>query len=80
MSEQLTRIRSVVRSVAQAEIDPPADQPLFTSGVLDSFALPDLVSALEQEFGINIPDADLVPQKFASISRIQAYLSGLAAA
>ena len=79
MSEQIIRIRSVVRSVAQAEIDPPADQPLFSSGVLDSFALPDLVSALEQEFGISIPDADLVPQKFASISHIEAYLSSRAA-
>ena len=73
--EPLARIRSVIRTVAQKDIDPPADEPLFTSGVLDSFALPDLVSALEEEFGITIPDSDLVPQKFASITRIEAYVA-----
>jgi acyl carrier protein len=41
---------------------------------LDSFALPDLVAALEQEFEIRIPDADLRPAVFGSIGSITEYI------
>ena len=50
------------------------DESLFDSGVLDSFALADLVSAIEKQFHISIPDSDLNPRKFESISRIERYL------
>ena len=39
---------------------------------------PDLVSALEQEFSIKIPDADLNPRKFDSIARIESYIAARA--
>jgi len=47
---------------------------LFEIGLLDSFALPDLVSALELEFSIKVPDRDLNPRKFDSVSRMETYL------
>jgi acyl carrier protein len=53
---------------------PDPDDSLFDSGFLDSFALPDLVTELEREFGIKIPDSDLNPRKFESIARIQSYI------
>jgi acyl carrier protein len=53
---------------------PDPEESLFDSGFLDSFALPDLVSDLEREFGIKIPDSDLNPRKFESIARIQSYI------
>ena len=34
-----------------------------------------MVSALEEEFAIRIPDADLNPRKFDSIERIDAYVA-----
>jgi acyl carrier protein len=43
--------------------------------VLDSFKLPDLVSALEQEFSIQVSDADLRPRNFDSLARIEEYLA-----
>ena len=49
-------------------------ESLFESGLLDSFALPDLVSAIEEEFSIKVPDRDLNPRKFDSIARIETYL------
>ena len=55
-------------------VDPSPEQSLFESGLLDSFSLTDLVAELETEFKIRIPDSDLNPRKFDSISRIQAYL------
>ena len=43
---------------------------LFDSGILDSFALTDVITAVEKEFSIKVPDSDLTPRKFNSISRI----------
>ncbi|MBL8173672.1 MAG: hypothetical protein JNK48_03330 [Bryobacterales bacterium] len=54
-----------------------ADESLFDSGLLDSFALPDMVSGIEEAFGVKIPDADLHPRKFDSIERIESYLESL---
>jgi acyl carrier protein len=68
------RIEAVVQQVAQKPLPQDTDESLFESGVLDSFALPDMVSALEKEFGVTIPDADLNPRKFDSLSRIAAYI------
>jgi acyl carrier protein len=68
------RIAAIIRKVSNNSALPDADESLFDSGFLDSFALPDLVSELEREFGIKIPDSDLNPRKFESITRIQSYL------
>jgi acyl carrier protein len=67
-------ISAIVRRIAKKEDLPAPDVSLFETGLLDSFGLPDLVSALEREFGIAIPDADLNPRKFESIERIEEYL------
>jgi acyl carrier protein len=72
------RLRGVVQKIAQQPVPDDPEESLFESGLLDSFALPDLVSALEQEFSIKVPDADLNPRKFDSISRMEAYLSSRA--
>lgn len=72
--DKQARIRSIIRQVSKKQVEVAADESLFDSGLLDSFALPDVVSALEQEFGVSIPDSDLNPRKFDSIERIEAYL------
>jgi acyl carrier protein len=68
------RIFAIVRKVSDNTAPPDPEESLFDSGFLDSFALPDLVSELEREFGIKIPDSDLNPRKFESITRIQIYI------
>jgi len=68
------RILAIVRKVSNNAALPGPDESLFDSGFLDSFALPDLISELEREFGIKIPDSDLNPRKFESISKIQTYI------
>ncbi|MGD0132549.1 MAG: acyl carrier protein [Bryobacteraceae bacterium] len=68
------RILAIVRKVSKNNTLPDPEESLFDSGFLDSFALPDLVSDLEREFGIKIPDSDLNPRKFESIARIQSYI------
>jgi acyl carrier protein len=68
------RVTKVLKSVSKKPALPDADESLFDSGFLDSFDLPDMVSALEQEFQIKIPDSDLNPRKFESIARIESYV------
>ncbi len=68
------RVTRVVKSVSKKPALPDADESLFDSGFLDSFDLPDMVSALEEEFQIKIPDSDLNPRKFESIARIESYV------
>ncbi len=71
MREKIIRL---VQQVSKQEALPADGESLFDAGVLDSFALPDLMAALEQEFGIRIPDSDLNPRKFDTLDRIQSYV------
>ncbi len=76
--DRRSRLIEIIRTVTKKDVAPAVDESLFDSGILDSFALPDLVSALEQEFSIQIPDSDLNPRKFDSIERIEQYLDSRA--
>ena len=69
------RILAIVQKVAQKPIPQDPEESLFDSGVLDSFGLPDMVSALEKEFKIQVPDSDLNPRKFDSLVRIENYIT-----
>ncbi|HTX85885.1 MAG TPA: acyl carrier protein [Streptosporangiaceae bacterium] len=54
---------------------PVADETsLLESGILDSLSLLQLVVFLEGRFGITVGDADLLPEHFASVNTICAYL------
>jgi acyl carrier protein len=74
--DKQARIIAIVRRLAERPVNPSPEESLFESGILDSFALADMVSALESEFTIQIPDSDLLPRKFDSVARIEAYLEG----
>ena len=50
------------------------DTLLLESGILDSLSLLRLVVFLEEHFGISMGDADLLPENFASVNTICAYL------
>jgi D-alanine--poly(phosphoribitol) ligase subunit 2 len=80
MDETHDKILTILQGVAQSK-EPIAigpDASLFDAGVLDSFRLLDLVLALEETFGLKIPDADLTAQKFESVNRIAAYVQSRA--
>ncbi len=48
--------------------------PLLETGVLDSLSLLKLVLFVQERFGIVVDDVDLVPEHFASVDTICAYL------
>ena len=51
---------------------PGLDDPLFGGGFLDSLAMVEFVSYLEQEFGIALSDDDVVLENFESIRAVAA--------
>ncbi len=69
-----SKIVEILRQVSGKPIDPSPEESLFESGLLDSFTLADVVTALESEFSIRVPDSDLNPRKFDSVARIEQYL------
>jgi acyl carrier protein len=71
------QITDIVRKISKKDLHPAPDESLFDSGIIDSFALADLVSALEKEFSVSVPDSDLNPRKFDTIERIESYLESL---
>jgi acyl carrier protein len=48
------------------------DDQLVESGIIDSLGVMTLLSFLEEKFTIQIPDHDLTPENFASLSSITA--------
>lgn len=49
------------------------DEPLFET-VLDSTSILALVTFIEEEFHIEVPDSDVVPQHFSTLARLAAYI------
>ena len=73
-SDKKPGILKVLQAVADKPINPAPDESLFTSGLLDSFALTDFVTGLEDEFKVSIPDSDFSARKFDTIQKVEQYL------
>ena len=50
------RIIKVLKTVTTKPLPEDPEESLFEGRLLDSFTLPDLVSALEAEFSVQVPD------------------------
>lgn len=55
------------------------DEPLFSSGIVDSFALVTLMMHLEKQGGFRINPADVTLDNLDSIERILAYCQRISA-
>lgn len=69
------KIVEILKVVSQNPDVPDENESLFEGGYLDSFALPEVITALEKEFGVKIPDGDLNPRKFETIVKVEQYLA-----
>ena len=47
------------------------DYPLLDNGVIDSLGLMQIVQLLEDECNVEIPDSELIPENFATLSAIE---------
>lgn len=70
------KVREYIKSTTFNNIDQLNDDLLiFKEGILDSMGLVVLFSYLEEEFGIQITDADLVEENFESVNAITKFVS-----
>jgi acyl carrier protein len=80
MSDEAIIDLSAVRKFINTELlyrkDQGIDQTvnLIESGVIDSMTLLRLTVFLEEHYGIEIPDEDIVPDNFRSLSAIEAFV------
>jgi acyl carrier protein len=62
------------------ELDLDRDEAIFSSGLLDSFSVTQLICFLEDQFGIRIAISDVTLQDFDTIGKILALVGRLQAA
>jgi acyl carrier protein len=78
-SSPVDRIADLVRGLlAKRSVNRPVgtDEDLTEAG-LTSLDMVNLMLAVESEFGLKIPDRDMTPANFRSISRIDALVGAL---
>ena len=78
---EVTQLEAVINDYISQELVPDAallplanDTSLLDSGILDSLSLLRLKVFLEERFGITIGSTDLLPENFASVNTVCAYL------
>ena len=72
-TEVIEFLNNNAASIGVSTLDPTLD--LFASGTLDSFALIDFVTVIEEHCGIRVPDAEVIPANFRTIEAIDLYVS-----
>lgn len=58
----------------KSDVNLKHEDNLFNKGILDSAGLLHFVGFIEQKFEFSIPDEDLIPEKFTSITSIANYI------
>ncbi|MGD2058147.1 MAG: acyl carrier protein [Anaerolineales bacterium] len=70
-----------IRRFIQVEIlkDPDrqiaGDEPLISSGLIDSFSLVDIALFVEEEFGVRIDDSELSAEVFDTLDELSTLIS-----
>ncbi len=67
------KIRSFISEVFFVD-DFSDDQSFLRTGIVDSMGMSQLVVFLEQEFGIEVHDDELVPENLDSVTRAAAFV------
>ena len=71
------KIRKYVSDSAHSDKSNISDQSLiFEDGYFDSMGFITLITFIEDEFGVNVSDEDLVEEKFESIDAITDLIEG----
>jgi acyl carrier protein len=50
------------------------DDSFLGTGLIDSLGIVQLVSFVESQYGMKVPDTDLVPSNFDSVANLTAYV------
>jgi acyl carrier protein len=71
MKAKIIKILTDIRS----EFDFNEDMNFFENGMLDSFDIVTLVTALDEEYKISIDGTDIIPDNFSTVNSIEKLLS-----
>ena len=52
------------------------EQDLLSAGIIDSLGILRMVAFLEEQFGLKVPDEDVVFENFQSIGAMARYITG----
>jgi len=55
-----------------AQLD--GEQSLVEAGVIDSTGVLELIGYVEETYGLEVPDADLLPENFDSLANVASYV------
>ena len=50
------------------------DEPLLKNGLIDSLGILEIVTFIENEFGVVVSDEDLLPENFGSIHSLASFV------
>ena len=79
MSDRQQAVRQILKDVLNVDTEKLSDSdPLFSSGIVDSFALLELITVLESKFGITISAQDTKIENLDSIDGICALVDAKA--
>lgn len=76
----MSNLQSALKSFIQNELavgrgkELQPEDDLFTSGILDSLGILQLVLFIEEQFSVQVPDEDVVFENFHSLNAISEYL------
>lgn len=72
----IAKIVSYVREahLANSSVELPMDTSLIEAGIMDSYALIDLITFLETQFKLKIPDEDITKPNLGSIHKMADYI------
>ena len=76
MNKKMNMKKKIISILSELRPEFDFNEPLnfIEEGMLDSFDIINLVTALDSEFSISIDGMDVLPDNFSSVERIEALL------
>ncbi len=71
------RIRQFITTnfpLAHQQANSTDEDSLFSSGIVDSLGVLDLVTFIEDEFGVIVADEDLLAENFETVDRMESFV------
>ena len=60
--------------LARQQASLPDEDSLFSSGIVDSLGVLDLVTFIEDEFGVIVADEDLLAENFETVAHMESFV------
>jgi acyl carrier protein len=67
-------VRRILRDTHGIDVELAVDEPLLSSGLIDSLNLVSLLNALTEDFGVNIEPLDVTLENFDSMHQLQNFV------